>query len=433
VTFNVKIRLAIFLTLAVVGITYIGGTYLGVIDRVLGRGVTVTMDLPASGGLYVGSEVDYRGVKVGKVSGMDLTPEGVRVRLALRSDARVPRDSAVQVADLSAVGEQYVNFLPEAASGPWLRDGDAIPASRATLPPSTDRLLTSLDGFTSSVDPDDLRTVVSELGTMFQGNAENLRTLVDGANEFIGQAIVHQDATISLLDSGRQVLATQQAHAGDIRSFARGLRTVTSALKSSDPQLRSILQGGSATMKQVQSLVDGLNPVLPVFISNLVTTNQVLTARLPAIEQVLVTFPVVVKNGLIGTPGDGYGHINLQFSYTAPPCTKGYMPANRWALPSDLSKGTAYPASCTDARAQPQYSGSDPIVQRGVNMAPTVDDSDPIYRVDPYPTLNSRTAAAEGSDVTITQPEEGTGSGPLSILGSSAWQSMLIGPVSRGK
>ncbi|WP_300678908.1 MlaD family protein [Nocardioides sp.] len=431
-TLNVKIRLAIFLTLAVVGITYIGGTYLGVVDRVLGRGVAVTLDLPASGGLYVGSEVDYRGVKVGKVSKMDLTPAGVRVTLALRSDAQVPRDSAVQIADLSAVGEQYVNFLPTRVNGPWLADGDKVDPAKATLPPSTDVLLTSLDSFTRSVNPDDLETVVSELGQMFQGNAQNLRTLVDGATTFVGKAIEHQDATISLLDSGSQVLKTQQAHADDIKNFASGLKNVTAALKSSDPQLRSILQGGPATLKQVQSLVDGLNPVLPVFISNLVTTNQVLTARLPAIEQILVTFPVVVKNGLIGTPGDGYGHINLQFSYTAPPCTKGYMPANQWALPSDLSKGAAYPAKCTDARAQPGYTGSDPIVQRGVNMAPKVDDSDPIYQINPYGSLSKAKATTDGSDVTITTPEQSDATGPLSILGTSAWQSMLIGPVTRG-
>lgn len=434
-TRNVKIRLAIFLTLAVVGIVYVGGTYLGVVDKVLGRGVAVTMELPTSGGLYVGSEVDYRGVKVGKVARMDLTPSGVRVTLALHSDARVPRDAEVQVADLSAVGEQYVNFLPSGERGPWLRDGDGIDPKHATLPPSTDVLLASLDRFTTSVDPDDLRTVVSELGTMFQGNAENLRTLVDSGSEFIGQALEHQDATIGLLDSGQQVLKTQQAHAGDIRAFARGLKQVTASLKQADPDLRSLLQGGPATLTQVKSLVDGLNPVLPVFISNLVTTNQVLTARLPAIEQVLVSFPLVVKNGLIGTPGDGYGHINLQFSYTSPPCTKGYMPPSQWAPPSDLSKGEAYPAKCTDPRAQRGYTGTDPIVQRGVNLAPVADDSDPIYHVQPYPSLTRKAAAADGSNVTIAPPvTAGTGAaGPLSILGTTAWQSMLIGPVHRGQ
>ena len=51
-----------------------------------------------------------------------------------------------------------------------------------------------------------------------------------------------------------------------------------------------------------------------------------LTANLPALEQMLVVFPHVIAAGFTGTPGDGYGHINLQFNNNVPPCTKGYKP-----------------------------------------------------------------------------------------------------------
>ena len=44
-----------------IGITYIGATYLGFVDRITGSGHTVTATLPGSGGLFEGSEVTYRG------------------------------------------------------------------------------------------------------------------------------------------------------------------------------------------------------------------------------------------------------------------------------------------------------------------------------------------------------------------------------------
>ena len=47
--------------LSAVGIVYMAGTYLGLVDRVLGRGITVHATLPTSGGLFEGSEVTYRG------------------------------------------------------------------------------------------------------------------------------------------------------------------------------------------------------------------------------------------------------------------------------------------------------------------------------------------------------------------------------------
>lgn len=424
-TRSVKVRLLTFLVIACVGIVYVAASYLGVVDRVLGRGFAVDVSLPGSGGLYVGSEVDYRGVKVGKVSGMTLTRSGVRVRVQLQQGTRIPQDATVRVSDLSAVGEQYLDFLPTHTGGPYLGQGDRISAGASALPQPTDDLLTKVSGFTDSVKATDLQTVVAELGDMFRGNAANLRTLVDSGQNLVHQASKHEQATIDLLDSSQQVLATQQAHSDDIASFAQGLAQVTHALKASDPQLRQILQGGPATVKQVDSLVQGLQPVLPVFIANLATVNQVLTARLPALEQTLVTFPMMVANGFVGTPGDGYGHLNMQLTYTVPDCTQGYLPSSQWLPGTDMSDPPTYPATCTDPRAQPGYTGPDPITQRGVNMAPKVaDDGGTTYRIAPYDASTGETDLGDGKTVTVTP---GDGDGPLSVLKSFE---ALVGGVS---
>lgn len=416
---GVRIRLLTFLVLSAVGIVYVAASYLGVVDKVLGRGYTVDVSLPGSGGLYVGSEVDYRGVKVGKVSGMQLTRSGARAVLSLEEGTRIPRDAQVQVHNLSAVGEQYLDFLPAASTGPYLSGGDTVKAGADALPQSTDDLLTKVSGFADSVDATDLRTFVSQLGDMFRGNAHNLRTLVDSGADLIDVASKHEDSTISLLDSSQQVLATQQAHAGDIRTFAQGLADVTRALKQSDPKLREILQGGSSTVTQVQSLVEGLQPLLPVFISNLATVNQVLTARLPALEQTLVTFPMMVANGFVGTPGDGYGHLNMQLTYTTPVCTQGYMPPSQW-IPGVSAEDPrpVYDAKCTDPRAQPGYTGPDPLNQRGVNMAPQVPaepDAAGSLRVGSYDAGTGETDLGDGKAVTVTP---GNGGGPLSVIKS---------------
>ena len=58
-----KIRLIAFVVLSAVGIIYVAGSFLGIVDRVLGRGFTMHATLPASGGLFTGSEVTYRGVR----------------------------------------------------------------------------------------------------------------------------------------------------------------------------------------------------------------------------------------------------------------------------------------------------------------------------------------------------------------------------------
>ena len=69
------------------------------------------------------------------------------------------------VAVRSAVVEaQYVDLRPSADTGPYLRDGDVIPASHTGTPLPVETLLSNLDGLVRSVDGQDLTTLIDELG-----------------------------------------------------------------------------------------------------------------------------------------------------------------------------------------------------------------------------------------------------------------------------
>ncbi|RYE77768.1 MAG: MCE family protein [Myxococcales bacterium] len=414
-TRGIKIRLLLFVILSAVGIVYVAGTYLGLVDKALGRGLTIHATLPTSGGLFEGSEVTYRGVKVGRITRMEVTDAGLRVTMGLKEGTRIPKDSPFFVHNLSAVGEQYLDFEPKSTEGPFAEEGDTIAGSAASLPVAEERLLTELDGLVGSVDNQKLATTVRELGAMFRGTALPMRRIVDSGSQFVADARAHEKATVDLFRSGQTVLSTQKEHSADIRGFASDLAALTQTLKASDPQLRTLLQGGSAAVREVNSLLTGLEPTLPVFIGNLVTVNQVLTARLPAVEQLLVTFPRVIQSGFTGTPGDGFGYINLQLSTAAPACTKGYLPRSQWREGTDLSDKKFYPAKCLDRT----------INKRGSNFAPPVGESQASnYRVSPYDARTGTFDAGNGRQV-----QHGTQGGLKSVFGDNAWQWMLIGPV----
>ncbi|GAB2860526.1 MlaD family protein [Nocardioides pacificus] len=412
---GVRIRLAAFAVLAAVGVVYITGTYLGLVDRVLGRGLEIHATLPSSGGLFVGSEVTYRGVKVGKVSAMHVTREGMRADLAIEEGTEIPLDSKVYVHNLSAVGEQYLDLEPADGKGPYAEDGDTLEGSAESLPVAEEDILIELDEFVSSVDEQDLNTVLRELGTAFRDTADPLQRMLDGGDKFLTAAIENEDATFALLEDGGKVLATQQRNEENIRSFARDLADLTGTLKARDPELRDVLEGGGSAVREVDALMQGLEPTLPIFISNLVTLNQVVTARLPAVEQLLVTFPKMVAAGFTGTPGDGYGHINLQFAQSPGPCRDGYKPSSEWRDSTDLTDTEPYPARCLQG---PPYN------MRGSKYAPKFDDGT-ASRVAPYDPV---TGVVEGSgdDADVIVGHQG---GLQTVFGDDSWRWMLIGPM----
>ncbi len=417
-TRGVKVRLIAFLVLSAVGIVYVAGSFLGLTDRLLGRGLSIKATLPTSGGLFTGSEVTYRGVKVGKVAAMDVQRDGLLVRLALNEGTKIPLDSKMYVHNLSAVGEQYLDFEPADDDPPYAKNGDTIHGDEDSLPTSEELLLTQMDSLVGSLDGAELSTVVGEAGQMFRGTANSLQRMVDSGTQFVDEATANTDATISLLNTGRTVLRTQADHEKDIRSFARDLADLTGTLRTSDQDLRTIIQGGGPAVREVNSLLKGLEPTLPVFLSNLVTTNQVLTANLPALEQMLVVFPHVIAAGFTGTPGDGYGHINLQFNNNVPPCTNGYKPPSTWRPATDTTDAEIYPAKCKSGP---------PLNMRGYNYAPksgSTASTGRAYRVSTYDARTGAVDTGNGQSLVV-----GTGGGLHSVFGEDAWKWMLTGPV----
>ena len=110
-----------------------------VFDDADARPLELPLELPAAGGLYQFSNVTYRGVQLGKVTSVGLTPTGAKATLSLSTSPKVPADLTAQVLSVSAVGEQYVDLQPKTDSPPYLHDGSAATleaaiAAHFTLP-----------------------------------------------------------------------------------------------------------------------------------------------------------------------------------------------------------------------------------------------------------------------------------------------------------
>ncbi len=114
--------------------------------------MTVTLKLPATGGLYRFSNVTYRGgVQIGKVTEVAATREGATATLSLNTSPRIPVDLHAAVLSVSAVGEQYVDLQPVADSSPFLEDGATIPVDRTSIPQAVGPMLDQVSALVGSI------------------------------------------------------------------------------------------------------------------------------------------------------------------------------------------------------------------------------------------------------------------------------------------
>lgn len=338
---GIILQLIAFAVITVVGVTIVLVNYIGVGRGMLGREYVVYVDLTDSGGVFTNAEVTYRGVPVGRVGPIELTDDGIRVKLKLERGERIPREGTkAVVANRSAVGEQYIDLVPAQKGGPYLDEGDpyTIPRERTTLPVSTAELLRNVDALVGSVNTQDLGIIVDELNKAFSGSAEDLQSILDDTDRLLETADRAYPDTKRLLDNSVTVLDTQRGQAGNIRGFARNLNELTASLRNDDPALRSTIDSVPGAVDETHKAINQLAPTLPVFLANLTITGQIVSSRKAGLRSLFILYPLAVGGAFTVTPGDGTQHLGLALNIDSPPpCTKGYEKVKRrW--PQDTAK-----------------------------------------------------------------------------------------------
>src|SRR5689334_22559829 len=292
---------------------YLGFKYVGLDRVILGSGYDVSADFKDSGGIFVNAEVTYRGVAVGRVTDMKLLDNGVRVVLTMNPDApKIPAAAKAVVANRSAVGEQYVDLRPDSATGPFLKSGSVIPMSRTAIPIPVEQLMLDTDTLARSVNTDNLRTVVDELGKAFNGSGDDLGRLIDNGNLLLARAEQSLPQTQKLITDGETVLTTQIDSRTAIQDWARDLHKVTDTLVQIDPDLRQLVVNAPDAAGALQQLVQDAGPGLGPLVRNLDILNGVTIPRLQGVSQLLATYPDVVSGGYTVIRDDG-GQMRAHF------------------------------------------------------------------------------------------------------------------------
>lgn len=336
----IRIQLVLFSIASVVGVLAMGYFYLQV-PTLLGIGrTTVTMELPASGGLYRFSNVTLRGVQVGKVTAVDLEPTKVMATISLSADARIPVDSQANVRSMSAVGEQYIDLVPNTSDGPILADGSVIPMSNVSVPEQIGPVLDQASALLASIPKDRLGDLVDETYRGLAGAGYDLGSLLDSGAEISSDLNSVADSARRLTVDAVPLLEGQEQTADAVRSWARNLAGVTEQVQQNDPDIRTLLDRGPGFAEQVSGLLNQVKPTLPVFLANLTSVGQVTVTYRPGIEQLLVLLPLTASGvqsyAMPRNNPTGIALSDFGISIADPPvCTVGFLPPSQWRSPAD--------------------------------------------------------------------------------------------------
>lgn len=282
-----------------------------VLDTPILRGTkTVKVELTSTGGLFEGSAVTYRGVKVGKVQQIRLSGKGVVAKVVITSSDKIPVDSVVKVRSLSPVGEQYLDFQPKTAEGPFLKDGSVIPATSTDLPKTLASTVISVNKLLDQIDSQQLHTLLTELSTGLAGTGEQMGKLVDQGSQLLAQLDELWPETDRLITNGNTVLSIGTDKADDIRSLASSAKDFAAFLKNYDPELRNTLAMAPADLAALQQLLTDMNGHLPKFLSTAVLVSNLFRSYAPHLGAILANYsaglgvvPAAIHDGIVYIEG----------------------------------------------------------------------------------------------------------------------------------
>jgi phospholipid/cholesterol/gamma-HCH transport system substrate-binding protein len=343
----VWIQLAILAAITVVAVSVMAFGFVNV-PALLGVGrYTVTVELPASGGLYPTSVVTYRGTEIGRVKSIDVDHDGVRAVLTLNSDIPIPADVSAAVHSRSAVGEQFLELTPK-PNAPTddaheLRDGAVIPVGKVQIPPDIGHLLDATNKALQAIPQDNLRTVVDEAAKAVGGLGPELSRIVDGSTSLAIEGGKSVDQLGQLIDQSPPVLNSQVQTSDSIATWAARTASITGQLKAQDQAFGDLLNVGGPALGEGKALFDRVGPALPVLLANLVSLGDIAVTYRNDIEQLLVLFPqgtAVMSAIAVADSGvkQAYRGIYLDFNLnlnTPPPCNTGFLPVRQQRSPSD--------------------------------------------------------------------------------------------------
>jgi phospholipid/cholesterol/gamma-HCH transport system substrate-binding protein len=210
-------------------------------DASLFRGrYVVTTQVPDAGGIRSGDPVQMRGVNIGRVQHFDIEKDGVRIRLEIEGEYRVPADSRVELHSGGLFGGMVADIQPGSSQEP-LRGGESLPGAAGGGVAGT------VSDAASSA-----RTVLDRLQSVLDTET------VDGVRRSVAQVRRGSAEAEALLKELRGLTAEQRR---ELQGVTRGLRDASAAFEkaASRPEIERVLTRLDDLTRRLDGTTDTLD------------------------------------------------------------------------------------------------------------------------------------------------------------------------------
>jgi phospholipid/cholesterol/gamma-HCH transport system substrate-binding protein len=286
-----------------------------------------------AGGITPGNDVSVSGIKVGKVSTVELAGESAKVTFTVDRKVRVGDQSLVAIKTDTVLGQKSLAVAPKGAG-----NSTVIPLGRTTTPYTLNTALQDLGENAGNLDKPKFELALQTLTDTLRDATPQLRGALDGVANLSRSLNKRDEALEQLLGHAKKVSDTLAQRAGQVNQLITDGNLLFAALDERRQALSNLISGIEPVAQQLSGFVaDNRREFAPALKQlNLVMDN--LLERKEHIGEALKRLPpYATALGEVVGSGPGF-QINL---YGLPPASLSEVLLDTYFQPGKLPDSLA--------------------------------------------------------------------------------------------
>ncbi|MGM1059119.1 MCE family protein [Saccharothrix sp. Mg75] len=220
---------------------------------IVGGGTTYSAEFSEAAGLVPSNEVRVAGVKVGKVTDVELAGDRVLVSFKVK-DAWVGDRSTATIRIKTLLGQKYLALDPQGSQP--LDPGDPIPRERTLSPYDVQEAFNGLASTVGDIDTQQLADSFQVLSETFRGSAESVRGALDGLSALSKTISSRDEELAALLANTNEITKTLSDRNEQFEKLLADGNLLLAELAKRRDAISALLRGTRELSRELAGLVD---------------------------------------------------------------------------------------------------------------------------------------------------------------------------------
>ncbi|MET3961284.1 phospholipid/cholesterol/gamma-HCH transport system substrate-binding protein [Marmoricola sp. OAE513] len=241
---------------------------------IIGGGDTYYAKFSDSSGLKPNDEVRIAGVRVGKVTSVELSGDAVKVGFKIKTDSDFGRETGAQIKVKTLLGAMFLALEPKGSG--QLKEGAVIPQSRTRSAYDVVEAFSGLAERAEKINLDQLTTSLNTLAEATANTPEELKSTLSGLSALSANVAARDDQVNLLLTNLKKVSGVLADRNQDIVTLMKDGDVLLRAIVARREAVHTLLVSTSKLSTELTALVRQSRGDLKPALSNLTGVVNVL-------------------------------------------------------------------------------------------------------------------------------------------------------------